>query len=90
MSDKILMPHTVYCEDRKSMTVTGVLQVVAYDEYHIVLNTDYGRLKIQGRDLIAGEISSRNNTLKLTGNIDSLVYKSKRNKGESIFAKMMR
>ena len=77
MSDNILMPHTVYCEDRKSMTVTGVLQVVAYDEYHIVLNTDYGRLIIQGRDLIAGESSSRNNTLKLTGNIDSLVYKSK-------------
>ena len=73
MSDKILMPHTVYCEDRKSMTVTGVLQVVAYDEYHIVLNTDYGRLIKQGRHLIAGEIRSRNNTLKHKLKIDSHV-----------------
>ena len=75
MSDKILMSHNVIIENRRRMSVTGVLQVVAYDEFHIVLKTDYGSLIIQGRDLVAGEISSQNNTLKLTGSIETLQYK---------------
>ena len=40
MSDKILLPHTVTIENRKDMTVSGVIQVVAYDEDRLVLKTD--------------------------------------------------
>ena len=44
MSDKILLPHTVTIDNRRCMSVTGVQQVVAYDEFHIILKTDYGYL----------------------------------------------
>lgn len=90
MSDKILLPHTVSIENRHSMTVTGVNQVVAYDEYHIILKTDYGTLIVQGRDLMAGEISSSSNMLKLTGTVESLQYKGIRNKSESFVSRIFR
>ena len=77
-------------ENRKEMSVGGVVQVVSYDEYRIVLRTDYGTLIIQGRDLIAGEINSATNTLKLTGRIDTLQYKAAKDKSESLFARMMK
>lgn len=90
MSDKILLPHKITVENRKEMSVGGVVQVVSYDEYRIVLRTDYGTLIIQGRDLIAGEINSATNTLKLTGRIDTLQYKAAKDKSESLFARMMK
>ncbi len=90
MSDKILLEHTLKIENRRRMSVTGVLQVSEYDEMHIILKTDYGTLIIQGRDLVTGEISSRNNTLKLTGSIESLQYKTLRDKSRGFMARLMR
>ncbi len=90
MSDKILLPHSLTIENRKDMQVTGVRQVVAYDEFHIILKTDYGALTINGRDLTAGEISSTNNTLKLSGSIETLQYKAVRDKSESFLQRLMK
>ena len=90
MSDKILLPHKITVENRKEMSVGGVVQVISYDEYRIVLRTDYGTLIIQGRDLVTGEINSATNTLKLTGRIDTLQYKAAKDKSESLFARMMK
>ena len=90
MSDKILLPHKITIENRKDMSVSGVAQVVSYDEYRIVLRTDYGTLIIQGRDLIAGEISSATNTLKLTGRIETIHYKAVRDKSEGLLQRMLK
>lgn len=88
MADKILLEHKLTVENRTAISVTGVTQVVAYDENRIVLRTDYGTLIIRGRDLVAGEISSVNNTLKLTGSIDTLQYKGARDKRESLLSRL--
>lgn len=90
MSDKILLQHKVIIENRGAMSVDGVTQVVAYDENRIVLRTDYGTLIVTGRDLVAGEISSSNNTMKLTGNIDALQYKGARDKREGLLSRITR
>jgi len=90
MADKILNPHKITVENRSDMSVTGVIQVVAYDENRVVLRTDFGTLIIQGRDLVAGEISSINNTMKLTGNIDTLQYKGTRDKRENLLSRLTR
>lgn len=90
MSDKVLLEHKVTIENRKAMTVSGVGQVVSYDEYRIVLRTDYGTLIIRGRDLVAGEISSATNTLKLTGRIETIQYKAAKDKSEGILQRMLK
>ena len=90
MSDKVLLEHKVTIENRKAMTVSGVGQVVSYDEYRIVLHTDYGTLIIRGRDLVAGEISSATNTLKLTGRIETIPYKAAKDKSEGILQRMLK
>lgn len=90
MSDKILQPHTVTIENRKEMTVSGVIQVVAYDEYRLVLKTDYGRLLIQGKNLIAGEISAVQGILKLSGDIEVVQYQAQRAKGEGLLSRFFK
>lgn len=90
MSDKILLEHKITIENRKDMAVHGVTQVVSYDEYRIVLRTDYGTLIIQGRDLVAGEMNSATNTLKLTGRIETIQYKSARDKSQGLFQRVLK
>ena len=90
MSDKVLLEHKVTIENRKAMAVSGVAQVVSYDESRIVLRTDYGMLIIRGRDLVAGEISSATNTLKLTGRIETIQYKASKDKSEGLLQRMLK
>lgn len=90
MTDKILSSHTVTMENRRTLKITGVTQVTSYDEYKIVLSTDYGRLTVSGRGLVAGEISTSGKILQLEGDIDFLQYSRDRGKSEKGFAKLLR
>ena len=90
MPEKMLMPHVVNIENRRQMSVSGVVRVVAYDEYHIILKTDYGQMLIQGKNLVAGEMSSSQNTIKLTGSIELIQYKAIKDKSEGFFAKLLK
>ena len=90
MTDKILSGHIVTMENRKNLKITGVLQVTAYDEYKVVLKTDYGKLTVSGRGLIAGEISTSGKTLQLTGDIDFIQYSRDKGKSEKGLARLLR
>ncbi len=90
MADKILSEHTLYLENRKNMKITGVTQVVAYDERKVVLKTDYGRVVISGKNIVAGEISTNSKTMQITGDIDLIQYQATKGKSEGGLAKLFR
>ena len=90
MTDKILSAHQVVMENRKTLNITGVMQVVSYDEFKLVLKTDYGKLTISGRNLVAGEISTTGKSLQLTGDIDFLQYSRDKGKSEKGLARILR
>ena len=90
MADKILSTHTVFMENRKELKITGVLQVVAYDEYRVVLRTDFGKMTISGRNLVAGQMSTENRTMELTGEVNYIQYQANRGKSESGLSKLLR
>ncbi len=90
MADKIFIQHTVAMENRREVKLTGVTQVVSYDEFKIIVRTDYGRLVIGGRNLAAGQLSVEDKTMQLTGDIDFLQYQKNRGKSESGLSKLLR
>ena len=90
MADKILSTHTVFMENRKELKITGVLQVVAYDEYRVILRTDFGKMTISGRNLVAGQMSTESRTMELTGEVNYIQYQANRGKSESGIAKLLR
>ena len=85
-----LHPHTLTLSNRREMSVSGVTQVVAYDEFHIILKTDYGQLIIRGKNLVAGAISSSQNSLKLTGDIEVLQYRAIKDKSQNFLSRIMK
>lgn len=90
MADKTLSTHTVFMENRKDVKITGVLQVIAYDEYKVVLRTDYGKMTISGKNIVAGQMSTNSKTMELSGDINFIQYQANRGKSESGLAKLLR
>ena len=45
------LPHRVVLDERKKLSVTGVAEVLSFEEDMVVLKTSLGTLLIQGRGL---------------------------------------
>ena len=76
MEEKLGLSHKLELYNREKGTVTGVLDVISFDEYTIVLDTDLGLLTIKGKDLHVSRLSLEKGELDLEGHADSLVYSS--------------
>ncbi len=50
MEEKMnIRPHKLTLENRGAGTVTGIREVVSFDENQVVLDTDLGLLTVKGR-----------------------------------------
>ena len=45
------MPHDLTLKGRKKLTMTGVTEVVSFDENTVIVHTDLGTLTVQGQQL---------------------------------------
>jgi sporulation protein YabP len=76
MEEKLGLSHKLELYNREKGTVTGVLDVISFDENTIVLDTELGLLTIKGKDLHVSRLSLEKGELDLEGHADSLVYSS--------------
>ncbi|WP_024614197.1 sporulation protein YabP [Clostridium sp. Ade.TY] len=67
-------------EDRKKLSLTGVDEVLSFDEDKIVLNTILGRLKINGQGLKMNKLDVKNGDVTVEGYIVSIIYQGKAKK----------
>ena len=51
MEENVRLNHNIIVEDRKKMTLTGVKDVLSFDEETVVLDTSLGRLTVKGSGL---------------------------------------
>lgn len=67
-------------EDRKKLSLTGVDEVLGFDEEKIILNTILGRLKINGQGLKMNKLDVKNGDVTVEGYITSIIYQGKAKK----------
>lgn len=79
-------------EDRKKLTLSGVLEVVNFDDEKISLNTILGNLAIKGEGLKMNKIDVQNGDVIIMGYISSMIYSGKDGKKskESIIKKIFK
>ena len=79
-------------EDRKKLTLSGVLEVVNFDDEKISLNTILGNLAIKGEGLKMNKLDVQNGDVIIMGYISSMIYSGKDGKKskESIFKKIFK
>ena len=81
MGDKLELPHKLTLNERKMLTMTGVTEVLSFDENAIALRTELGILQIHGRELQLKALSQENGSMMVEGTVSALVYEEPRQGG---------
>ena len=71
-------PHKLTLQERKSLTMTGVAEVISFDESLVVLNTSLGVLTVQGEELKLKTLSLEGGQVAVDGQISALIYEQPR------------
>ena len=74
-------PHRVTLDQRRALTMTGVTEVVSFDETAVILQTGLGLLRVQGQDLKLKTLSLEGGQVAVEGSISALVYEEPRESG---------
>jgi sporulation protein YabP len=70
-------PHNVFIEGREKLGITGVRDVVSFDENTIVLNTEMGGLILKGSNLHINKLNVEDGNLNIEGYIIACNYTDK-------------
>ena len=75
------LPHKLSLDQRKNLTMTGVTEVVSFDENTVVLKTGLGVLVVQGAQLQLKNLTLDGGNVAVEGEITSLTYEQIRQGG---------
>ena len=81
MAEQQHLPHKLILDERKNLSVSGVTEVISFDETATVLNTSLGTLIVHGDNLKLKTLSLDGGQVAVTGKIDSLIYEQTRVSG---------
>lgn len=91
--NNIAKTHKLSLDNRKSMNLTGIKDVVAFDLNQVLLESTLGMIHIKGNDLKVTRLSIEKGEVNIGGLIDSIVYsdvKAYGEKGKSFVKRMFR
>lgn len=76
-SQTVNVMQNVILENRKKLTLTGIKDVLSFDDEIIVLESELGLLNIKGRDLKVNKISVETGDVIIEGTIRMVEYSDK-------------
>lgn len=79
-------------ENRKKLNITGVLDVLSFDDQMVIVETELGLLTVKGDDLRINKLSTDTEEVCVEGNIFNLSYSEKASVGKegSLFSKIFK
>ena len=75
------LPHGLSLTERNKLTMTGVTEVVSFEDNAVVLRTSLGTLVVQGRDLLLKTLSLDGGQVAVEGTVTALAYEEPRPTG---------
>ena len=72
------LPHRLSLNERKELSMTGVTEVVSFDDTAVVLRTQLGTLIIHGQQLQLKTLSPEGGQVAVEGTISAIVYEEPR------------
>ena len=85
------LTHEIHMLRRKEMSITGVKEVISFDENCVLLKSECGEVSIEGSELHVGTLDTDRGLVTLTGRIDSIFYADEKSEQKSgFFGKLFR
>ena len=85
--------HTVVMDGRQNIEITGVNDVISFDEETIIADTELGILVLRGSNLHVNRLNLDNGELEVDGEISNLTYEEDSGHGKgksSLLSKLFR
>ena len=79
--ERIEQPHKLTLDQRRNLVMTGVTEVVSFDDSAVILHTELGTLLVQGQQLQLKTLSVEGGQLAVEGTVSALSYEEPRQKG---------
>ena len=90
MDEKMGLSHQIMLYNREKGNLTGILDVISFDENTIVMLTVKGTLVVRGEDLHIEKLSLDGGDLRVEGVVDSLSYEDDSRERGGFFARLLR
>ena len=78
INESQLLDQTIIINGRKTVTIDKVLHIVSFDEQALVIDTDGGRIILEGDNLKVMSLDKDNAKITLTGKISGVFYTEER------------
>ena len=78
MEDGLKLPHKLTLNQREALNLTGVTEVVSFDDSTVILKTHLGTLHVLGENLVLKTLSVEGGQVAVDGHVSSLVYEEPR------------
>lgn len=72
------LPQKLTLQDRKSLLLTGVKEIVSFDENQVVLSTGLGMLSVHGQGLHLKSLSPEGGQAGVDGTVTALIFEEPR------------
>ena len=82
--------HNIIMENRRQLTITGVMDIDSFDENSVILFTDLGELTIKGEALHINRIDVDSGDLLMEGEIEQLYYTDNQPQKGGFLSKLFR
>ena len=69
--------QNVILENRKKLTLTGIKDVLSFDDEIVIVESELGLLNIKGQDLKVNKISVETGDVVVDGNVRAIEYSDK-------------
>ena len=68
------LPHDLRLEGREKLTLSGITEVVSFDDTAVIMHTPLGRLTVLGQQLQLRSLTPEGGSVTIRGQIDALSY----------------
>lgn len=82
-----LNPHKLTLNERSSLSVTGVNEVITFDDHAVVMATQLGTLSVHGEGLQLKTLSTEGGQVAVDGQVSAIIYEEPRPTG--LFKRML-
>lgn len=76
-----LSEHKLTLHRREKLTMTGVTEILSFDDTAVALQTELGMLTVHGQQLQLKTLSVENGQVEVQGQIQALIYEESQRSG---------
>ena len=81
-------PHNVILENRARLSVSGVSEVLSFDENQVALVTSMGLLTVGGQQLHVEKLSLEMGEIAIAGQVEAVIYEDDQQRRRGFWSRL--